>query len=143
MRRWTNLALMVVLGIAFTTGWVAFFDDGTVSRWSLIAHAASGYAIVVLTPWKSVIASGAIRRKRSGWWFSVALTALVITSILAGILESSGIWQGSGPVSAMGIHVGAALLAVPPLLCTSPPVGYGLTSSTSHAATCSVPACSL
>jgi hypothetical protein len=116
MKRWTNLALMVVLGGAFTTGWVAFFDDGAVSRWSLIIHAASGYAILALTPWKSVIAASGIRRRRPAWWLSLALTSLVLVSVLAGILESAGIWQGVGPLSAMEIHVGAALLAVPLVL---------------------------
>ena len=40
MRRWTNLALFILLGLAFTTGWVAFFYGTAPSRASLIVHAA-------------------------------------------------------------------------------------------------------
>jgi hypothetical protein len=54
-KRWTNQVLFAVLGIAFTTGWLAFFYDSAPSRWSLILHASSGYAILALTPWKSVM----------------------------------------------------------------------------------------
>ena len=68
MRRWTNLALFVLLGLAFTTGWVAFFYGTAPSRASLIIHAASGYAIIALTPWKAVIAARGIQRRRPGWW---------------------------------------------------------------------------
>ena len=89
MKRWTNLALFVLLGLAFITGWLAFFST-TVSRGSLIVHAASGYAIIALTPWKSVIASRAIQRRRPGWWASLVLTLLVLMSVLAGILTRPG-----------------------------------------------------
>jgi len=113
VKRWTNQILFALLGIAFTTGWLAFFYDSAPSRWSLIVHATSGYAIVALTPWKSVIARRGIRRRRPGWWLSLALTVSVITSILAGIVHSTGLLLAVGDVSAMEVHVGAALVAVP------------------------------
>jgi len=113
MKRWTNLALFVLLGLAFTTGWVAFFYSTAPSRASLIVHAVSGYAIVALTPWKAVIATHGIRRRRPGWWASLVFTVLVITSVLAGILHSTGLLLGIGPFSAMEIHVAAALAAIP------------------------------
>jgi len=113
MRRWTNLALFVLLGLAFTTGWVAFFYATAPSRASLIVHAASGYAIIALTPWKAVIAAHGIRRRRPGWWASLVFTGLVIVSVAAGILHSTGLLLAIGPFSAIEIHVGAALAAVP------------------------------
>jgi DMSO/TMAO reductase YedYZ molybdopterin-dependent catalytic subunit len=113
MRRWTNLALFVLLGLAFTTGWVAFFYATAPSRASLILHAVSGYAIVALTPWKAVIAARGIRRRRSGWWASLVFTGLVIASVAAGILHSTGLLVSVGAVSAMEVHVGAALAAIP------------------------------
>src|SRR2546421_7181657 len=112
MKRWTNLALFVLLGLAFVTGWLAFFST-TASRGSLIAHAASGYAIIALTPWKSVIASRAIQRRRPGWWASLILTLLVLVSVLSGILHSTGLLISAGAITAMEVHVGAALAAVP------------------------------
>jgi hypothetical protein len=113
MKRWTNLALFVLLGLAFTTGWVAFFYATAPSRASLIVHAVSGYAIVALTPWKSVIASHGIRRRRAGWWASLVLTLLILVSVLAGILHSTGLLVSAGAISAMEVHVGAALVAIP------------------------------
>jgi DMSO/TMAO reductase YedYZ molybdopterin-dependent catalytic subunit len=113
MKRWTNLALFVLLGFAFTSGWVAFFYSTAPSRASLIVHAVSGYAIVALTPWKAVIAAHGIQRRRPGWWASLVFTGLVIASVLAGILHSTGLLLGIGPFSAMEVHVGAALAAIP------------------------------
>jgi hypothetical protein len=113
MKRWTNLALFVLLGLAFTTGWVAFFYGTAPSRASLILHAASGYAIVALTPWKAVIAAHGIQRRRAGWWASLVFTVLVMVSIGAGITHSTGLVLAFGPFSAMTVHVGAALAAIP------------------------------
>ncbi len=112
MKRWTNLALFVLLGLAFITGWLAFFSS-TASRGSLIVHAGSGYAIIALTPWKSVIASRAIQRRRPGWWASLILTLLVLLSVLSGILHSTGLLYSVGAITAMEVHVGSALAAVP------------------------------
>src|SRR5207253_1457168 len=111
MRRWTNLALFVLLGVAFTTGWVAFFYATAPSRASLIVHAASGYAIIALTPWKAVIAARGIQRRRPGWWASLVFTGLVIASIAAGILHSTGLLTGVGAISAMEVHVGSGVAA--------------------------------
>lgn len=113
MKRWTNLALFALLGVAFTTGWLAFFYDNAGSRASLIFHAASGYAIIALTPWKSVIAVRGVRRRRPGWWLSLAFSACVVISVIAGILHSTGALIAAGPFSAMEVHVGAALIALP------------------------------
>jgi hypothetical protein len=113
MKRWTNLALFVVMGVAFVTGWLAFFYAAAPSRASLIVHAVSGYAIIALTPWKSAIAAHGVKRRIRGWSASLVLTVLVVVSVLAGILHSSGLLVAFGPVSAMEVHVGAALVALP------------------------------
>jgi len=113
MKRWTNQALLVLLGVAFTSGWVAFFYSTAPSRASLIVHAVSGYAIVALTPWKAVIAARGVQRRRPGWWASLVFTGLVLASVLAGILHSTGLLVIAGPLSAMEVHVGAALAAIP------------------------------
>jgi Oxidoreductase molybdopterin binding domain len=113
MKRWTNLALFVLLGLAFVTGWVAFFYSTAPSRASLIVHAVSGYAILALTPWKSVIASHGVRHRRPGWWASLILTLLILASVAAGILHSTGLLVQAGAITAMEVHVGAALIAIP------------------------------
>src|SRR3989442_15450632 len=106
MKRWTNLALFVLLGLAFVTGWLAFFST-TASRGSLIVHAASGYAIIALTPWKSVIASRAIQRRRPGWRAPLALPLLALISVLARILHSTGVPISPGALTPQSVHAAA------------------------------------
>jgi DMSO/TMAO reductase YedYZ molybdopterin-dependent catalytic subunit len=111
--RRTNLALLLLLLAALGTGVLAY-AIGT--RWGgvvVVVHGAVGLAIVLLAPWKSVIARRGLRRRRPGSWASVALSALVAATILFGVLHATGLAVQLGPVSAMQLHVGAALLAVP------------------------------
>src|SRR5437588_7646327 len=109
----TNLALLVLLAGAFLTGWLAFAFAGAPSRWSLVVHATSGFAILALLPWKSMIARRGTRRGQPAAWVSFLLAALVLISLIAGILHSTGIALQVGPFSAMTYHVGAAIAAVP------------------------------
>jgi len=112
----TNLALLVLLAAAFVTGWVAFAFATAPSRWSLILHAASGVAILLLLPWKSLIARRGLNRPRRGWagrWLSVLFAVLVLVSLAAGLAHSTGLFVYAGPLTAMEVHVGAALVAVP------------------------------
>jgi Oxidoreductase molybdopterin binding domain len=108
----TNLGLLVLLGVAFATGWIAFSFATAPARWSLILHATSGVAIVLLLPWKSMIARHGMRRPRPGRWASIGLGVLVLVSLVAGLAHSIGL-VFIGPFTAMEFHVGAALAAVP------------------------------
>jgi DMSO/TMAO reductase YedYZ molybdopterin-dependent catalytic subunit len=108
-----NLALLGLLGTAFLTGWVAFSYASAPARWSLVVHASTGAAILLLLPWKSVIARRGLKRRRPGRWASMALAALVLASILGGLLHSSGLLPYWGAYTAMELHVGAAIAAVP------------------------------
>jgi hypothetical protein len=109
----TNLALLVLLALSFVTGWLAFAFGTGPARLSLIAHATGGIAILVLLPWKSMIARRGLGRPRPGRWASIALGALVLLSIAAGLGHSTGLVLSWGPFSSMEIHVGAALVAMP------------------------------
>ena len=109
----TNLALLVLLATAFLTGWLAFAYGTMPARWSLVLHASSGVAILLLLPWKSVIARRGLARPRPGRRLSMLFSALVIVSLAAGLAHSTGVWLWSGPLTAMEVHVGAALIAVP------------------------------
>lgn len=108
----TNLGLLVLLAAAFATGWIAFSFATAPARWSLILHATSGVAIVLLLPWKSMIARHGMRRPRPGRWASIGLGVLVLVSLVAGLAHSIGL-VFIGPFTAMEFHVGAALVAVP------------------------------
>jgi molybdopterin-dependent oxidoreductase-like protein protein len=109
----TNLALLALLAAAFLTGWLAFAFATAPSRWSLIVHATSGFAIIALLPWKSIIARRGTRRAQPGRWASILLAVLVLVSLVAGLAHSTGIALNIGPLPAMDYHVGAAIAAVP------------------------------
>jgi DMSO/TMAO reductase YedYZ molybdopterin-dependent catalytic subunit len=109
----TNLALLAVLGLAFLSGWLAFAYATAPARWSLVLHATGGFAVLLLLPWKFAIARHGVKRARPGRWASAVLGVLVLASLAAGIAHSTGVLVSAGPLSAMEIHVGAALAAVP------------------------------
>jgi DMSO/TMAO reductase YedYZ molybdopterin-dependent catalytic subunit len=108
-----NLGLLASLSVAFFTGWLAFSFATAPARWSLVVHAAGGFAIVALLPWKSMIARRGLDRPRPGRWASVLLGVLVVISLIAGALHSTGLLVYWGPLTAMDFHVGAAIAAVP------------------------------
>jgi hypothetical protein len=113
MARRVNLALLALLVLAFATGWVAFGVAGWTARLVLALHASAGLGLVLLVPWKSFIAQRGLRRRRPGRWLSVLLLGVLCASLVAGLLHAAGLpWWG--PVlTAMDLHVGGAVLAVP------------------------------
>ena len=108
----TNVALLGLLAIAFLTGWLAFAFGTAPARLSLIVHATGGVAILLLLPWKSMIARRGLARPRGGRWASIGLGMLVLLSIAAGLGHSTGLVLSWGPFSSMEVHVGAALAAM-------------------------------
>ncbi len=107
------MALLGLLAAAFVSGWAAFAFATAPARWSLVLHATSGVAILLLLPWKSMIAGRGMHRPRPGRWASSLLGALVLVSLLAGLAHSTGVVMWIGPLTPMEIHVGAAIAAVP------------------------------
>src|SRR6202022_2878258 len=78
-----------------------------------VIHAACGFGILVLLPWKSIIGRRGLGRPRPGRWASVLLGVLVLISLAAGLLHSTGLLVYWGPLTAMELHVGSAIAAVP------------------------------
>jgi DMSO/TMAO reductase YedYZ molybdopterin-dependent catalytic subunit len=112
MTRRVNLGLLAFLAVAFLTGWAAFAYGTAPSRAALVVHAVTGLGLLVLMPWKSVIARRSLERARPGRSASLLLAFLVLVSLVAGLLHSAGLpWWG--PITAMEVHVGAAIAAVP------------------------------
>jgi DMSO/TMAO reductase YedYZ molybdopterin-dependent catalytic subunit len=111
--RRTNLALLALLTAALATGGLAYGIGTGAVRVALVGHAVTGLGILLLAPWKSIIARRGLRRRRPGSWASVGLTVLVAVTVLFGLLHSTGLVVDLGPVTAMQVHVGAALLSVP------------------------------
>jgi len=111
--RRTNVALLIVLVGAFLSGWAAF-AAGTVltSRVTTIGHGLLGLGVVVLTPWKTVVARRAPVRRVA----SIALAAVVIVCLAAGFLEVFAGYRLVAGISPIQVHVGAAFVAVPLLV---------------------------
>lgn len=111
--RRTNLALLLLLAAALATGGLAFALGTGWARWAVAAHGALGLGILLLAPWKSAIAGRGLRRGRPGSWASLALSALVAVALATGVGHATGLLRTVGPVTAMQVHVGAALAALP------------------------------
>ncbi len=111
--RRTNLALLVLLPVALASGGMAFGIGASGTRWAAMLHGAAGLAVALLTPWKSVIVRRGLRRRRRGTWASIVFAVLVVTALVTGVLHATGLAVDLGPVTAMQVHVSAALLALP------------------------------
>lgn len=111
--RRTNLALLVLLAAAVATGALAYATGMPWGQWVLVAHGAAGLAILLLAPWKSVIARRGLRRERPGSRASVVFAVLVSVAIAFGILHATGAALSFAGVPTLSIHVGAALVSIP------------------------------
>lgn len=110
--RLTNLALLVLLVFAFASGWVAFELSGQPARAVLLLHGAAGVGIVLLVPWKTLIARRGVRRRHAMRWASIVLALGVVVSIAFGFLHSAG-RPDVGYLTAIDFHVGAAICVIP------------------------------
>jgi DMSO/TMAO reductase YedYZ molybdopterin-dependent catalytic subunit len=112
--RRTNLALLAVLLAALASGGLAFAAGTGWGRPVVVAHGLAGLAVLLLAPWKSVVVRrGLARRRGPGRAASVAFGVVVLVAVAAGLGHATGLARSLGPVSAMQVHVGAALAAVP------------------------------
>ncbi len=113
--RRTNVALLVLLTLAFGTGWAAF-GTGTTTPARIVTalHGAAGLALVLLVPWKSVI----VRRSRAFRSLSrhaapgIVLGVLIAVSLAAGVVHVVGGFRTYAGLTPIQVHVGAAVLAV-------------------------------
>ena len=111
--RRTNLALLVLLVGSFVTGWLAFgVGSLPTDRVVAVAHGILGLGIVVLVPWKTVIVRRGLRTGGSHA-VGLALAVAVTLSLLAGITHAGvGRFEVAG-ITALTVHVAAAVAAVP------------------------------
>jgi hypothetical protein len=111
--RRTNLALLIVLVGAAVTGGLGF-AAGTPgpARTATVAHGLLGLAVVLLTPWKTVI----VRRAPAIRVASVTLLALIVTCVGSGLVQVFGGYGVLWRLSPIQVHVGSALLAAPLLV---------------------------
>jgi len=112
--RRTNLALAVVVPGALMTGALAFATGAAWVGWIAGVHAATGLALVIVSPWKNAIVRHGLRRRpgrRS--WPSVALGVSIVVTVATGLLHSTGLARTLGPVTAMQAHVAMAVASIP------------------------------
>ena len=120
--RRTNLALLALLLTAGGTGVLAY-AIGT-PGWNAVVvalHGAAGLGLLLLVPWKTVVVRRARRQpvERRDPTAAVALGVLVALTVLTGVLHSFGIvgpWWALGGVTALHLHVGAAIVVLPLLV---------------------------
>jgi DMSO/TMAO reductase YedYZ molybdopterin-dependent catalytic subunit len=110
--RRTNLALLALLLVAFVTGVASWLVGPGAVRWIVIAHGIVGLGIVVLIPWKGVIARRGLRRRRPGTGTSIAFAVLIVTSIVAAVIHVTGAVGAVGTFSPLGVHVATAVAAI-------------------------------
>jgi hypothetical protein len=111
--RRTNLALLAVFAVALATGAGSFATGASAGRWVIWAHGIAGLGVLVLAPWKTRIARRGVARRRPGLPASLALAVLVVVAVVAGLAHSTGALRSIGALTAMQVHVGVALVAVP------------------------------
>lgn len=114
--RRTNLALAVLLVLGLVTGLLAFGFGTAAFRWVTILHGVAGVAIVLLVPWKSMVVVSGVQRDRPGTAWSITFGVLVVVSLVSGFLFSSGLVLRYGPLTAIQVHVGSAVVAIPLLM---------------------------
>ena len=86
-RSWraTNLALFLVLLLAFGTGVGAVATGSSRGAWVVVAHGVVGIVVVLLMPRKGHVVAGGLRRRRSSRWASVGLAVLTVGSLVSGL----------------------------------------------------------
>ena len=112
--RRTNLALLGLLPLATVTGAITFLVGSGPIAFVVTAHGVVGLALVVLLPWKSMIAHRGLRHRRPGRAMSVVLAVAVIVALVSGLAHSTGLLIAAFGITALQVHVGAALVALIP-----------------------------
>src|SRR3954447_25989771 len=110
--RRTNLGLLTLLVVAGATGLLAY-AVGTPgpARVVVAVHGAAGMGLLLLVPWKAVVVRRAWRLPRTvrAPGPALFLAGLVVLTVGTGVLHAvgaTGPWAG---VTALQVHVGAAV----------------------------------
>jgi hypothetical protein len=117
--RRTNLGLLALLLTAAATGVLAYGVGTSGASTVVVAlHGAAGLGLLLLVPWKTVVVRRARRRpvERRDPTAAVALAVLVVLTVGTGVLHSVGVagpWWALGGVTALHVHVGAAIVVLP------------------------------
>jgi DMSO/TMAO reductase YedYZ molybdopterin-dependent catalytic subunit len=112
--RRTNLALLALLVLALASGTLAYGLGAPSGRAVVVAHGVAGLGTIVLSPWKAALTRRSLRRRPCrATWPSVLLAVLVVLTVVSGLGHSAGVRRLPIVITAMHLHVGAALTAIP------------------------------
>lgn len=111
-KRRTNQALLILLPLAILTGVVANMIGRPLWPAPAAVHGAVALAIVVVTPWKAPIVRKGLGRRRAGSVWSVALLAVIVTTLASGLIHSTGAVRAIGPLTVMQVHIASALVGL-------------------------------
>ncbi|MFQ5967149.1 MAG: molybdopterin-dependent oxidoreductase [Acidimicrobiia bacterium] len=107
--RRTNLALAGIVLLALGTGLASYALGTSSGRAVVIAHGIAGLSLLVLAPWKSVIAARGLGRMRPGRLLSILLAVAAVLTVATGVLFSTGLVLRYGSLTAIQLHVGAGV----------------------------------
>ena len=111
--RRTNVLLLILVLAATGTGALIFALG---SRWAAVAvglHAVMSFGMLVVTrPKWRIVRHGMRTRPGTSTWPSVLLGALIVATLVTGVLHSAGLVLRYGPLRGMQVHVGAAIAAL-------------------------------
>ena len=113
--RLVNLALAVLMASAIVTGLAANTSGTPAGRWLIVTHGVAGLGLLVLSRRKTRIAGRSLNRprRRPGHRLSLTLAALVVITVVTGLIESTGTAYWLGPLTTMQVHIGSAVAAIP------------------------------
>jgi DMSO/TMAO reductase YedYZ molybdopterin-dependent catalytic subunit len=110
--RRTNLALAVLLPLAVLTG---LFANTIGTRWGIppaAVHGMVALAVLVVSPWKSLVVRRGYGKRRRSAVVSTALLLVVATTLATGLVHATGFRGRLGPLTVMQVHIGGALIAL-------------------------------
>ena len=119
MNKWltarrVDLLLAVAVTVAAFTGLLSWAVGTGWARWVTAVHAVAGLSLLALAPAKvrGSVRTG-LRRGRATRWLSMLLGALVVATVVLGVLHATGLWHGVGYWTALWTHVLLAALLTP------------------------------
>jgi DMSO/TMAO reductase YedYZ molybdopterin-dependent catalytic subunit len=113
--RTTNTTLFLLVVAQLASGVGSFLVGAPSGRWVTWLHAAGGFAVLLLLGWKARVVARSLRRRGPGVWAapSLVLLALLLATLLTGLLWSTTGLPALAGSSGLTVHVGLALLMLP------------------------------
>ena len=110
--RRANLGLLLVVPLAVISGLIVQLVGGDLALDPRLVHGVLGFAVIALTPWKSIVVRRGLA-KRTGHGVSIALLTVVLASLATGLAHTFGWFNSVGPVGLMQLHVLSGVALIP------------------------------